>query len=281
MICLRKSKRVLFLKYAAVMILVAAVILLSIFLPTKLSQVFDRSLLDIVQKEEGNNSPESFRYSLTTPERLYILSMALDNRNILQSDYAASLREKAIRTNREDTAASYAYVENVRGLAQSEMDGASAMRICNSELAAIVKEGLGIDDFQVMNSCRQTLYSAVDILEPQKNVSVWHIEYDTNLPPAGSTFALMEAYVDAETGKIYGFALRAEQLADFDADKLAKAWMAQLEITDLGDITENNPLIEAATQYKKFATEGMAFEKTVFTVGFYEGVNEVFVRITS
>lgn len=278
---MRKSKRTLFLKYAVVMVLVAAVILLSIFLPTKLSQVSDRSLLDIVQKEEGSNSPESFRYSLTTPERLYILSMALDNRNILQSDYAASLREKAIRTNRKDTVASYAYVENVRGLAQGEMDAESAMSICNSELAVIVKDGLGIDDFHVTNSCRQTLYSAVDILEPQKNVSVWYIEYDSNLPPAGSPFALMEAYVDAETGKIYGFAFRTDQQADFDADKLAKAWLAQLEITDLGDITENNPLTETATQYKKFATEGMALEKTVFTVGFYEGINEVFVKITN
>lgn len=278
---MRKSKRTLFLKYAVVMILAAAVILLSIFLPAKLSQVFDRSLLDIVQKEEGSNSPESFRYSLTTPERLYILSMALDNRNILQSDYAASLREKAIRTNRKDTVVSYAYVENVRGLAQEEMDGLSAMSICNSVLAVIVKDGLGIDDFHVTNSCRQTLYSAVDILEPQKNVSVWHIEYDTPVPPAGSPFALMEAYVDAETGKIYGFAFRADQLADFDADKLAKTWLAQLEITDLGDITENNPMTETATQYKKFATEGMALEKTVFTVGFYEGINEVFVKITN
>lgn len=278
---MRKSKRALFLKYAVVMVLVAAVILLSIFLPAKLSRVFDRSLLDIVQKEEGSNSPESFRYSLTTPERLYILSRALDNRNILQSDYAASLREKAIRTNREDTVASYAYVESVRGLAQEEMDAESAMSICNSELAVIVKDGLGIDDFHVTNSCRQTLYSAVDILEPQKNVSVWHIEYDTTVPPVGSPFALMEAYVDAETGKIYGFAFRAEQPADFDADKLAKAWLAQLEITDLGDITENNPLTETATQYKKFATEGMILEKTVFTVGFYEGINEVFIKITN
>lgn len=278
---MNKPNRALLLKYGVATILVAALILLSIFLPAKLSQVSDRSLLDVIKTEEGNNSPESFRYSLTTPERLYILSMALGNRDILQSDYAASLREKAIRTNRKDTVVSYAYVENVRGLAPEEMNGVSAQEVCNSGLGVIVKEGLGIDDFRITNSCRQTLYSAVDILEPQKNVSVWHLEYSAAVPPAGEPFALMEAYVDAETGKIYGFAFRGEPLVDFDADQLARAWLKQLEITDLGDITENNPLTETATQYKKFATEGMNLEKTVFTVGFYEGINEVFIKITS
>lgn len=30
--------------------------------------------------------------------------------------------------------------------------------------------------------------------------------------------------------------------------------------------------------YKRFATDGMDSTKTFFTVGFYEGVDEVFVR---
>ncbi len=274
------------MKYAAVLVLVTAVILLSIFLPAELSKVYDNSILDTVQKETGDSSPESFRYSLTTPQRLYVLSMALNNHNILQSDYAASLREKAIRANRNDTVASYAYVENGRGSMKDELTADSAMKICNTVLADIIKVGLekdsmSTDGFENKNPCKQTLYSAVDMFEPQKSVSVWQIEYDSVLPPDGLPFALIEAHIDAETGKLYSFSFRVDALKDFDADKLAKAWLSHLGITDFSDITENSPLAESAKQYKKFATDGMNNEKTVFTVGFYEGINEVFVRITN
>ncbi len=278
---MQKQREVIELKNIAALILVTAVISLSVFLPAELSKVYDNTILDIVQKENGNNSPESFRYSLTTWQRLYVLSMALNNHNILQSDYAASLREKAIRTNRNDTVASFAYVENGHGSGKDELSAENAMYICNSELSLILKDGLGIESFENKTSCKQTLYSAVDMFEPQKRVSVWQIEYDSVLPPDGSMASLIEAHVDAETGKVYSFACRIDNLKGFDADRLAKAWLSRLGIKDFSDITENSPLAETAKQYKKFATDGMNNEKTVFTVGYYEGINEVFVRITN
>ena len=268
-------------KYAAIVTLVTAVIILSIFMPAKLSRIYDSSLLDTIQREEESSFPESFRYSLTTTERLYILSMALNNRNILQSDYAASLREKAIRTNRDDNAASFAYVENKRGPAQGEITAENAMEICYSELSAIISDALGIDGFAATNPCSQTLYSAVDMLEPQKNVSVWQIEYTSAVPPANLPFSLMEAHVDAETGKIYSFAFRMDQEVQFNEDRLAEIWLNRLNITEFENITENSPWPETTKLRKKFATDGMGHEKTVFSVGFYEGINEVFVRITN
>ena len=267
------------LKYSVVVITVTLVIALSVLVPSELARLQDQSVLDTVRKADVDNLPESFRYSLTASERMYILSMALNNRNILQSDYAAALREKAIRTNRDDTTVSFAYVENKRGKASDEVDAELAMQICESELAALLKEGLEIEGFQITNPCRQTLYSAVDMLEPQKNVSVWQLEYDGAKPPVDKPFSLMEAYIDAETGALYGFSFRMKDQVDFETDALAKAWISRLSIADFGDITENNPLTETASRYKKFATEGMDNQKTVFTVGFYEGVNEVFVRI--
>ena len=274
---MRRPKGTTILKYTGAVLLVTCVIVLSVFMPAKLSQIRYHSILDTVQTEDEAGSPESYRYSLTTPERLYILSMALSNRNILQSDYAASLREKAIRSNGDDSAASFAYVENSRGPAQGEMDAESARASCISELSAILGNGLGIAGFSANNPCGQTLYSAVDILDPQKNVSVWQIEYEGALPPAGAPFSLLEAYVDAETGKVYSFAVRLNHSPGFDADKLAKAWLNRLGITDIGDITENSPFSDSTKLYKRFATDGMDQKKTVFTAGFYEGINEVFV----
>ena len=278
MTAMNKKSNFFSLKYAAAAVSATAVIVLSILMPAKVSQIYDNAKLDTIQKEDASDSPESFRYSLTAPERLYIISMALNNRNILQSDYSASLREKAIRANRDDTTASFAYVENGRGPAQNELDDENAMMICDSELSAIISGGLGINNFKMSNPCRQTLYSAVDMLEPQKNVSVWQIEYDSAVPPFGSPFSLMEAYVDAETGKVYSFAFRMDNPPDFAADKLAEAWLNRLNITEFSDITENTPLADTSKLYKKFATDGIGREKTIFTAGFYEGINEVYVN---
>lgn len=278
-----------FLKYAPALLLVTAVIILSILMPSKLARFYDNSMLGVVYKESTAISPESFQYSsLSERERLYIVSMALGNRNILQSDYAASIREKATRSGRDDTVMTFAYVKNTRGPSAGELDANQATEACKTELAKIIqacpelKENIDVTELN-LNPCSEQLYSAVYMLDPQKNVPVWQIEYSSAIPPTFNDnlpFALMEAYVDAETGKLYGFAFRLGQAdADtFESDALAKAWLDRLGITSYEDITEDNPFTEDASLYNKFVTDGMDSAKTVFTVGFYEGVNEVFVR---
>lgn len=278
-----------FLKYAAALLLVTAVIALSILMPAKLARFYDNSMLGVVYKESTAISPESFQYaSLSERERLYIVSMALGNRNILQSDYAASILEKATRSDRDDTVMTFAYVENTRGPSGDQLDANQAKKACITELTEIIqdcpnlKENIDMTRLN-LNPCSEQLYSAVNMLDPQQNVAVWQIEYSSAIPPTVSDslpFALMEAYVDAETGKLYGFAFRFKQTdaKDFQPDVLAKAWLDRLDITNFEDITDDNPFTEDASLYNKFATDGMDSAKTVFTVGFYEGVNEVFVR---
>lgn len=277
------------LKYTVTLLLVTAVIALSILLPAKLARFHDNSMLGIVHKESAAISPESFQYSsLSERERLYIVSMSLGNRNIMQSDYAASIREKASRSDRDDTVMTYAYVENTRGPSTDELDANQAVKACKQELTEIIractffKEDIDVTKLN-LNPCREQLYSAVYMLDPQKNVPVWQIEYSSAIPPTNNDnlpFALMEAYVDAETGKLYGFAFRLKQVdADnFDPEALCKAWLDRLNITSFEDITDGNPFTEDASLYNKYATDGMDNAKTVFTVGFYEGVNEFFVR---
>ncbi len=275
------------LKYAVSLLLVTAVIALSILMPAKLARLSDKSILGAVYKENIVISPESFQYSsLSDRERLYIVSQALGNRNILQSDYAASIREKATRSDRDDSVMSFAYVENNRGPSVGELDADQAMEACITELTKIIRDYLKLNidvTNSSLNPCSQQLYSAVYMLDPQKNVPVWQIDYSSSTPPTfseNSPFRLMEAYVDAETGKLYGFAFRLEQADSekFDPDAYAMAWLDRLGLTSFEDITEDNPFTEDASLYTKFATDGMDSAKTVFTVGFYEGVNEVFVR---
>jgi len=77
---MNKKSNFFSLKYAAAAVSATAVIVLSILMPAKVSQIYDNAKLDTIQKEDASDSPESFRYSLTAPERLYIISMALNNR---------------------------------------------------------------------------------------------------------------------------------------------------------------------------------------------------------
>jgi hypothetical protein len=278
-----------FLKYVAALLLVIVVIAFSIFMPATLARYYDNSMFGVVYKDSTVISPESFQYStLSERERLNIVSMALGNRNIMQSDYAASIREKATRSGRDDTVMTFAYVENTRGPSADELNAEQAIEACKVELTEIIRSCFDLNaNFDVtelnLNPCSEKLYSAVYMLEPQKNVPVWQIEYSSAIPPTFNDrlpFVLMEAYVDAETGKLYGFAFRLEQAdtEDFEPDALAKAWLDRLSIASFEDITDDKLFTENASLYKKFAIDGMDSAKTVFTVGFYEGVNEFFVR---
>jgi hypothetical protein len=278
-----------FLKYVAALLLVIVVIAFSIFMPATLARYYDNSMFGVVYKDSTVISPESFQYStLSECERLNIVSMALGNRNIMQSDYAASIREKATRSGRDDTVMTFAYVENTRGPSADELNAEQAIEACKVELTEIIQSCFDLNaNFDVtelnLNPCSEKLYSAVYMLEPQKNVPVWQIEYSSAIPPTFNDrlpFVLMEAYVDAETGKLYGFAFRLEQAdtEDFEPDALAKAWLDRLSIASFEDITDDKLFTENASLYKKFAIDGMDSAKTVFTVGFYEGVNEFFVR---
>ena len=51
----------------------------------------------------------------------------------------------------------------------------------------------------------------------------------------------------------------------------------------LGDAEEyetDNPLLETTPYYKKYVFKGNGEERTIVTIGFYEGINELFLKIS-
>lgn len=42
----------------------------------------------------------------------------------------------------------------------------------------------------------------------------------------------------------------------------------------------DNPLLETTPYYKKYVFSGPGGERTVVTVGFYDGIDELFLKIT-
>ena len=255
----------------------AVIITLATFGPSMLAKYNDANVLNRVGSEAAIGLAEGFRYSLNANERIYILSMALKNQVAPQTDYAALTR------GRLDTSSSFAYTENRRGPSPGEMSYEEALKACNRALAELQRIDVIPDcRFDPENNAYDIhLYTAVDISDPQKNISVWQIVYASSRPMAEYRGALLEAWLDAETGALYGFSLRADNPPDaFEPDALANAWRQAANLTEAQLLEQNNPLPETTPHYKKYILEGLDSDSTVVTVGYYEGINEIFVRIT-
>ena len=266
------------LPWVLMVITTAVIITLATFGPSMLAKYNDANVLNRVETESAVGPAEGFRYSLNANERIYILSMALKNQVAPQTDYAALTRGRLT-----DTSSSFAYTENQRGPSPGEMSYDEALKACNRALAELQRLDVIPDcRFDPENNAYDVrLYTAVDISDPQKNISVWQIVYAPSRPISEYRGALLEAWLDAETGALYGFSLRADNPPDaFEPDALADAWCRTADLTEAQLLEQNNPLLETTPHHKKYILEGLDYDNTVVTVGYYEGINEIFVRIT-
>ena len=273
------TKRIL--AYFLLLVATAAIVVWVVLGPDMLAGYNDAMVLDRVSTEPAAGLAGGFRYRLTANERVFILSMALQNRVLPQSDYAVLTRGNTTRGL--EPWATFAYTENRRGPSPGELTADDAARACAVSLEQLRASG-------ALPECRfepETdpydiqFYTAVDMLDPQKYISVWQIVYDQDRPAADYRGALLEAWLDAETGKLYGFSLRSEtEPENFDPGAIMDAWRAYAEVGGAEMLTGDNPLWETTPHYQKYTIDGMGSEKTVVTVGYYEGIHEIFLRIT-
>ena len=63
-------------------------------------------------------------------------------------------------------------------------------------------------------------------------------------------------------------------------DKIVDAWADYMGLSGKQEFDSDNPLLENTPYYKKYRFEGIGEENTVVTVGFYEGINELFLKIS-
>jgi hypothetical protein len=266
------------LRHLLVIIPAAVLITLAALGPSVLTGYNDAYLLEKVETEPAAGLAEGFRYSLTANERIYILSMALKDQIPPQTYYAALIRGQLAAPS-----PSFMYTENRRGPSPGELTYEQALDACNASLAEL--RGLG-----AIPECRfdpgsdaydVQLYTAVDMSDPQRNISVWQISYAPGRPVSEYRGALLEAWLDAETGALYSFSLRTDNLPDtFDPGALTDAWRRAANLTNVELLIEDNSMPETTPHYQKYAVEGLDNERTVIIAGYYEGINEVFLRIT-
>ena len=112
-------------------------------------------------------------------------------------------------------------------------------------------------------------------------MQVWKISLDTDKQNANKENRLLDAYVDADTGKIYEFYVRTQLTwNDINPDELISKWSEYLGLGEPKEYEAVNPLSETTPYFKKYSFTGMEEGNTIVTIGFFEGINELFLKIS-
>ena len=270
-------------KASIIVIFVAFILVLSIWGPEKLSNYRDKYTMNRVSTEEVEGIGEGYRYELTSNERLYILSMCLKHQVLPETEQSKSNRLNNDNVDYEELSGAYAFVVNKKGPTEKEIKASDIFDICNREMKDLKIRGVLPDSIKEINAdaYEAEIYSAIDVLDPRNNMPVWKVSLSTSQQNADKSNRLLDAYVDAETGKMYEFYVRIdESWEELNPDEIVNKWSKYLGLQGMEKDDRDNPLLETTPYFKKYCFPGMDGDETVVTIGFYEGINELFLKIS-
>ncbi len=259
------------------LLLIPAVILivgLAVWGPEELARYRDRAILNQIQTQETETGTEGYRYSLSGNEKVYILSKCLNSQAQPESDQNAQTRTGM---NGQNLTGNYAFVANKKETSEEGTES-TGIELGNSGIRELKELGILLEEA----SYQAVLYSAIDVPEPRNSVLVWKISLNTDMQNADKENCMLDLYVDADTGKIYEFYARTGigSWGQMDADSIAAAWAAYIELEEPEEYENANPLSENTPYFKKYSFIGMEDDSTIVTIGFYEGINEMYLKIS-
>lgn len=269
-------------KFSLLLVAAAAVIvMLAVWGPEALARYRDKGILNQIQAQETDMGTEGYRYSLSGNEKVYILSKCLNSQTRPESEQNALTRNDADYQNVTGT---YAFVANKKETSTEEISEGSGIELCNQGIRELKERGILPEEVKEAqeDSYQAVLYSAIDVPEPRNSVLVWKVSLGTAVQNAGRESCLLDAYVDADTGKVYEFYARTDisSWEAVDADGIAAAWAEYMGLEPPSEYENANPLSENTPYFKKYCFVGMEDDNTVVTIGFYEGINEIFLKIS-
>lgn len=265
----------------ALLALTVLVVLLSVWGPGALAVYTDRGILNQIRTQEEETGGEGYRYQLSGNEKLYILSQCLNSQTVPETEQSAKARDT--ETAYPELTGTYAFVVNHNGPSGKEITDEEIYETANEGLAVLKEAGILPEEIREIRAeaYEATLYSAIDVPEPRNNVAVWKLSLTGSLQNANKENRLIDAYIDADDGKIYEFYVRAQlKWEEIDPDAIIAAWGDYMGLTLPQDYETDNPLLETTPYYKKYVFTGSGEERTVVTVGFYDGINELFLKIS-
>ncbi len=253
------------------------VMALSVWGPEALAEYKDREILDAVHTETTEAAGEGYRYILSANEKLYILSQCLNSQTLPGNG------QDSQNLNYQELGGTYAFVVNHRGPSGREITDEQIYETANKGLEDLKELGILPETVKevTQDSYNAVLYSAIDVLEPRNNVAVWKVSLSDSQKNADKANRLIDVYIDADEGKIYEFYVRTPlKWEDMEPDAIAHKWSGYMGLSEPAPYDLDNPLLETTPYFKKYTFAGMGEGQTVMTIGFYEGINELFLKIS-
>ena len=276
---MRKSRR----NIVIMLVAAALVLVFALWGPETIANYRDKSTLNQVTVETVESSGEGYRYTMSSNEKLYILAKCLNSQSQPESERSSQLREDADSVNYEELTGTYAFVVNRQGPSEREITEDEIFDVCNGELRKLREQGILPDEVKKVTDTAYTavLYSAIDVLEPRNNVSVWKVSLSTGIQNADKSGRLLDAYIDADTGKLYEFYVRTNTTwSAMEPEQMVTSWAEYMELSAPEQYESENPLLENTPYFAKYRFSGPSDGSTVVTVGFYDGINELYLKIT-
>lgn len=254
----------------------------TIFGPKILSDYGENRLLNKIVVETIEEKKGAYRYKLNIKEKVFILSRCLNNQIYPQSEHNPHMATGKI-TTAQDSGESYAFILNTNGPTEEEITEEEVYKICNDEIKVLKKlEILPEEIREVTKELYQAnLYSAIDMIEPRNHVSVWKLSLEESLKNSNKENKVIDIYLDAENGKVYEFYVRGNfRWEEIDAHEVIHRWGEYMGFEEMEDYKIENPLLEKTPYIEKFMISGIGSKNTVVSVGFFEGINEFFIKIS-
>lgn len=263
--------------------LAAVIVGIAVWGPEGLAEYRDNKILNNIHMQEAETGTEGYRYSLSSNEKLYILSKSLNNQILPESDQNAMTRNDSVSLDYQELTGTFAFVVNRKDSSGQEIPKTEGIKLCNQGIEDLKELGILPDSVKPLteSSYSAVMYSAIDVPEPRNNVLVWKISLDTDKQNANKENRLLDAYVDADTGKVYEFYVRTQLTwNDIDPDEIIKKWGEYMGLGEPQEYEGVNPLSETTPNFKKYSFAGIEDGNTVVTIGFFEGINELFLKIS-
>ncbi len=258
------------------------VILAALWGPEWIADRWDAKLLNSIKTEE-TESAEGYRYRMSSNQKLYLLGRCLSSQQLPESELRSLTRVDNDTERYGEMTGSYAFVENRQQPAEGQIQKETVFEACNREIGVLKERGSLPQNVREVSedSYEAVICSAIDVLEPRNNLSVWKISLSTDVQNADKSNRFLDIYMDADTGKIYEFYVRTgQEWEDIDPEAMITEYADYLELTGLQNYEDPNPLLETTPYFEKFTFPGEEDGSSMtVTIGYYEGIRELFVKV--
>lgn len=266
-----------FLGFAAAVL----VILAALWGPEWIACRRDERILNSITTEAVEGG-EGYRYRMSSNQKLYLLGRCLSSRTLPESELRSLTRVDNETGNYGEMTGTYAFVENRQQPGEGQIQEETVYETCNREIEVLKEKGILPQEVkEVSEDAYETVIcSAIDVLEPRNNLAVWKISLSTDVRNADKSNRFLDIYLDADTGKIYEFYVRTGQEWEMiDPENMIAQYADYLELTGLEKYEDPNPLLETTPYFEKFTFPGEEDGSTTVTIGYYEGIRELFLKV--